>query len=327
MQILQGVYPASEQMSDFAFWKELLAELNIGKHPFRGQQGDYRFSKKQSNRISRQIRKEGYFLSQPIIPRHEFEILARGISKLANARVLPVFIAVYDEFWQILYKLRHTFVPILGESYRLLPDFWVFHVAPNAASRGWKIHRDAELDRRFNSESLIREDWSPRMCTMWIPFTDADTHNSCIYVLPFPHDPAMQSFMRKESVAALQQQGTLTNLANVRALPARAGSVVGWTPYIRHWGSESTDWAIHPRISVGIYYHAADAIMKVAIPFDDEGRSYINLHDPDFRLDFKDRLAIIANIIAVYIRSGHLKSEPGFSPAVIEFCKRWRRKK
>jgi len=68
-------------------------------------------------------------------------------------------------------------------------------------------------------------------------------------------------------------------------------------------------------------------IRKVSVPFDDEGRNYINLHDADFRLNLKDRLAIIANIIATYLESGHMKSEPGFSPAVIKFSKRWRRKK
>jgi hypothetical protein len=161
---------------------------------------------------------------------------------------------------------------------------------------------------------------------MWIPFTDADTHNSCIYVLPFPHDPAVQSFLRGENVATMIHYENQIFLPNVRALPARAGSVVGWTPYILHWGSQSTDWATQPRISVGIYYHAADTA-KVTVPFDDKGRRNIDLHNSDFQLELKDRLTMIANIVAIYIGSGHMSCEPGFSPAVTEFCQRWRRSK
>jgi hypothetical protein len=159
---------------------------------------------------------------------------------------------------------------------------------------------------------------------MWIPFTEATTHNSCIYVLPFPHDPAVQSFMRQEDVATIHQQEQTIFLGNMRALPAPAGSVVGWTPYILHWGSQSTDWATHPRISVGIYYHAADSVRKSTVPFDEGGRRNIELHDPDFQLDFKNRLAIIANILGIYVQSGHMDSEPGFSPAIVEFWKRWK---
>jgi hypothetical protein len=153
--------------------------------------------------------------------------------------------------------------------------------------------------------------------------TDATPHNSCIYVLPFPHDPAIKAFLNNEIPMVIQQQANLTNWSNIRALPARAGSVLGWTPYILHWGSSSTDWATHARVSIGIYYEAADSPM-IGRPFDINGRRYINQHDTDFQISFEDRLTIIANILSIYIRSGHMVSEPNFSIAVNDFCQRWK---
>jgi hypothetical protein len=142
-------------------------------------------------------------------------------------------------------------------------------------------------------------------------------------VLPFPQDPAVQSFLRKQSLETIQQQAQLTNWTNIRALPAQAGSVLGWSAYIIHWGSQSTDWATHARVSMGIYYETADAPM-VGRPFDPEGRRYINLHDRDFRISFQDRLRIIANIFAIYGNGPQMANEPNFSPAVNDFCQRWK---
>jgi len=77
-------------------------------------------------------------------------------------------------------------------------------------------------------------------------------------------------------------------------------------------------------VSIGIYYESADAAM-VGHPFDAQGRRFINTHNPDLRLSFEDRLTIIANILSIYIDSGHMGSEPNFTPAVKEFCQRWKR--
>jgi hypothetical protein len=323
MTTINPRFPTADQMSDLAYWRSLLPEYDVSDRPFLSASGSYQFPDAEADKLSRQIRKEGYFQSSPIISAHESISLVRSIVRIDQARLLPVFVTIYDQLWQLLRALRNTFNPILGESYRLPPDLWAWHIAPNAASRGWALHRDAEISRPFGPDSCMHENGKPRLCTIWIPLTDATTHNSCIYVLPFPEDPAIQSFLQKESVVAIQQHAQLTNWSNVRALPAQAGSVLGWNPYIMHWGSQSTDWATHARVSVGIYYEAADAPMA-GRPFDLAGRRYINLHDTDFQLSFENRLTIIANILATYVASGQMVNEPNYSPAVKEFCQRWK---
>jgi hypothetical protein len=316
-------FPTAEEMSDIAFWQRLLPEESIGERPFRASKTDIRFSADQAGLLSRQIRKEGYFQSTPVIPGAETAALTRAIARLDAARVLPVFVAMYDRYWQFLHSLRNTLNPILGDGYRLSPDFWAWHVTPGPSRRGWVFHRDADISRPFDAHAHLHEDGRPRLCNIWIPLTDATTHNSCIYVLPFPHDPAIQSFLQKQSMQTIQQQAQLTNWTNVRALPAQAGSVLGWSPYIIHWGSQSTEWATQARVSLGIYYESADSPM-VGRPFDSEGRRYIGLHDEDFRISFEDRLRIIANILAIYGEGVQMANEPNYSPAVITFSQRWR---
>lgn len=321
-------FPTADEMSDLDYWQRLLPEFSVSQQPFRTAEYDYHFSLKQTDQLSKQIRKEGYFQSEPIVPMREIDPLAQAVARINQAGILPVFIAVYDQFWQLLHSFRNTFKPILGELYRMSPDFWVWHIAPNSTARGWTFHRDAQINRPFDTSAKIHEDGQLRLCTIWIPLTDATTHNSCIYVLPFPQDPAIQSFLRKESMEKIHQHAQLTNWTNIRALPAQAGSVLGWNPYILHWGSQSTDWATHARVSIGIYYEAADSPM-VGYPFDNEGRRYVNLRDRDCRLSFEDRLRIIANILARYGNKGQgnkgqMDNEPNFSWAVNEFSKRWK---
>jgi len=227
-------FPTADDLGNPDFWRQLLPEFSITEQPLHAAQGDYRLSDRQTERALEQIRKEGYFQTEPVISAQCFEPLARAIADIDQAHVLPVFIAVYDRLWQFLHSLRHTFRPLLGEKYRLTPDFWAWHITPSDTRQGWSAHRDATLDG--DPAHVIREDGSPRLCTIWIPLTDVTTHNSCIYVLPFPHDPGLQAFLRRESPADIQQRGMTTRVSDMRALPARAGSLLGWSPYIVHWG-------------------------------------------------------------------------------------------
>ena len=313
--------PTAEQLGDRAFWERLQPDLAVTEHPFRTKDGDFRMTTRQEQRALDQIMEEGYFQIPPVIPPADYRPLAQAIARLDEARVLPVFISVYDVFWQFLYGLRNTFVAILGEAYRLPPDFWVWHITPNAGGRGWNVHRDATLTG--NPSDCVRPDGRPRLCTVWVPLTDATPHNSCIYVLPFTQDPCVMAYLKHASPEEIERQKKHTNMFNVRALPAAAGSLLGWSPYIAHWGSISTKWADEARVSVGIYYQSAD-VKSIGRLFDATGRRHIETADSDFRLDFENRMTIIANILTNYIDSGHMSTERNYSPAVRQFWERWK---
>ena len=92
--------------------------------------------------MSVRMREEGYFQ----LRNETLEILA---PKLADAirtcvtlDIPPAFIFLFDETWACFQSLHPILGGLLGESYRMLPDFWAWHVDPQAGQAGWKPHRD-----------------------------------------------------------------------------------------------------------------------------------------------------------------------------------------
>ncbi|HYA20272.1 MAG TPA: phytanoyl-CoA dioxygenase family protein [Burkholderiales bacterium] len=319
MQIQVNSITRAELESE-RFWKSLAPDFAMTDRPFQQVDGEYRLSSQEAERVVRQIQSEGYFQTEPVIPESDLRPIAALVGKLHANGILPVFAAVYDELWHLLFRLRNTLAPILDPEYILPPDFWLWHISPGSNNRGWAPHRDA----KFQAVSYLRPDGRPRMCTVWIPFTDATTHNSCIYVLPRPYDPVFQGYLRGESSAAMQALGQQTDISNFRALPARAGSLLGWVPYLLHWGSRSTEWATHPRISIGIYYISADQPL-LARTFDASGRKHIDFKSGEAcALTLANRLTIIANILDTYRANGQMVHEPNFTEAAAAFCDKWR---
>jgi len=179
--------------------------------------------------------------------------LAVAIENLHAESVLPVFVILYDEYWQLMRSLSRTLEQVVGSRYRVTCDLWVWCIQPGAQRRGWKPHRDSNFTGVYDpATSFIRRNGSPRLFTMWIPLTDATTHNSCIYVLPFPKDSVMRFYLGGASLRGLHAASKKISQqwSKVRALPAAAGSILAWSTYILHWGSESTEWTDAPRVSI-----------------------------------------------------------------------------
>ena len=57
-------------------------------------------------------------------------------------------------------------------------------------------------------------------------------------------------------MAALRDQDV--PLEDIRALPAKAGSIVCWSTSLLHWGARSSRRATQPRISMATYYQSRD---------------------------------------------------------------------
>ena len=90
---------------------------------------------------------------------------------------------------------------------------------------------------------------------------DATADNGCMYVVPAPWD--LQYWNPNASAEIL-------SLQTVRALPAAAGAVLGWTPKLLHWGALARPGA-PPRVSLSIEYQRADRppIEATTAPLDD----------------------------------------------------------
>ncbi len=188
------------------------------------------------------IVEEGYFKIESLIDVRELEDLASCVRKLHDENWPETFVFVYDEFWQLFQKTAFLMAELLGRDYKQMPSLWTFYLDCNSQSRGWVPHRD-----RARIKTLDQGGY-PYSINLWLPLTDATPENGCMYMLPASHDENYKGDLLMQTVSCLQ---------DIRALPVRAGDVLGWNEAVFHWGGRSSKLAKDPRISMATVYQSA----------------------------------------------------------------------
>ena len=264
------------------FWSELCPALSIGKRgaPPRARIPDL-------SALDQTLRQEGYINTSAVLPSRELAILCDGIQQLAARNIPPPFAFVYDEYWRIFQSLAPFLSSSLGADYRMLPDIWAWYVRPSNEAAGWKPHRD-----RYSP--TIGADNTPRSLTVWLPLTDTNPLNGCMYVLPAHHDPELHTPVMP---ANGDYQFSGDSLQNIRALPATAGSLLAWNQSLLHWGSRASPLGTHPRCSIAAQFQRGDH-PALETP----------LLDPLTPPSFEQRIGLIGHLICVF--SGFLTLPP-----------------
>jgi hypothetical protein len=272
---------------DEQFWQSLNPDLHISRFPL-SDIACYKTDAAIVEQCRSRILKEGYFQAPPVISREKAERLSRVVIDFDRRNIAPVFAFIYDEFWQIFCGLNPLMRSLLGDGYRMTPtEIWVWHIKQSASAAGWGPHRDMPgLDS-------VREDNTPRIVNTWIPLTDATPSNSCMYVLPTNLDANIPDKMDKSYRPYIKLQ-------DIRALPAEAGSALGWNTRILHWGGRSSEYAEQPRISVAMYFESKDLNLYELENADArKGRDALTI-DETFEMPFEKRLGAIAGGIDIY---------------------------
>jgi len=264
---------------DKSFWKSLNPNLHICDDDFL-QQTIIDFDQSVLNFVTNQSLNEGYFQLDPVEWSLPISEMATAITNLKTNNIQTVFAFVYDEYWIMFYKLHKLISSILGD-YKRIPGFWAWHVDPTKEESGWNIpHRDK------GKESLF-PDGRPKSYSFWLPLSDATPLNGCLYVVPSNRDP----FYNKLHEGKLE-----FNYADIRALPAQAGSVIGWTDCTLHWGSKSSKLSNSPRISIAMEFQRVDVH-----PFSSP------LSDYNYFFNYEERLKLIWQQISQYQYWYHLE--------------------
>lgn len=198
-----------------------------------------------------QLASEGFFVTPPVITEARMAPVRRAITTLAEHEIPTGFACLYDEYYQLFEGLQRLVEPILGEGYRWVTQGnWAFFVPPgDPALSGLTAaspHRDS-----MGPDPRIMAGELPGVLTVWVPLTDVTPEHSCIYVVPKDVDPDFLTDSRE----VLRKR---IALRDVRAVPAAAGSILGWSTHLAHWGSRSSPRAPGPRISVSMYFQRAD---------------------------------------------------------------------
>ena len=207
--------------------------------------------------VSRLIQ-EGYFLLPPPVFNLPFHSMITVMDTIHDMSLPVVFCMLYDEFWLPFARVHRLLEALLGPGYLRLPDFWAWRIDHTLEESGWGVHADK------NSLDTCSESGLPCSLTIWIPLADVTTDNSCMYVLPADRDPTYN----------LRDMRTLDDLhwadfiTSFRALPAEAGSVLGWNSRVYHFGSRASRRAKTNRYSLSFEFQAGmtlvpDAVMNV----------------------------------------------------------------
>ena len=226
-----------------AYWKELCPALSVGKLVSGGTVETDALGPRHRQELARRLAAEGYFETGPLLPQARVRRMRHAVTSVKNAGWPPVFAFVYDEFWTVwqLPSLTNMIAAALGPDFRMRANLWCYYVHPVPGARGWPPHAD---------------DFGTRGVTVWIPLTDATLENGCMYVIPkdlVPRTVHVERLFRAKTLPI----SSFTHLMQcARALPARAGSILGWDSDVIHWGGVARR-PTSPRISVSAEFVCA----------------------------------------------------------------------
>jgi hypothetical protein len=237
-----------EQARSVAYWEQLYPALSVGRNGSGGIREMRPLGPRRRKAAVEQLAADGYFQLDPLLPGATVRRLRRCIEVLKEAGWPPIFALVYDQFWQItrIPSLVRLLSAALGAGYRQIPHAWVFHVPPRLGAAGWVPHTDGPKRSEYHNRVSV-----------WIPLSDATLDNGCIYVIPRRRIAA-----RIEALGMLQPSYSGTDVQALlqasRALPTRAGSILGFDFDLIHWGSVCGN-ARTPRVSLSVEIMGADA--------------------------------------------------------------------
>jgi hypothetical protein len=260
------------EAENITFWRELQPSLTI-----EGSLDVDAFQFGDVAKLMDQLRFEGYVNVAGIVPEKLVVAMRECIALLYERKIPLAFAFVYDEAWQVFKGLTSFMEAALGNGYRALPDFWVWHVVPSESAHGWTPHRD-------RVQPTLDRNNSPHSLTVWIPFTDATPLNGCIYMLPAHLDDRFK-------LRNWEGEGNnhVPAPQNIRALPATAGSVLAWNQAVLHWGGRASRLAEGPRSSAALEFQRGDKA-----PFNRP------LLDPKRTPTFQQRLGLVGKQVIQY---------------------------
>jgi hypothetical protein len=255
--------PLTQEIARKAFWEQHFPDLTINGGPASAGREETQFSAADLVLAAERMREEGYFQAAGGALSRLSPALAEAVATCKRLDIPPAFIFLFDETWACFQSLNPLLSAFLGPGYRVLPDFWTWHIDPAAQESGWRPHRD-------KGRVALAPDGSPLSLTLWMPFTQSTPQNGCMYVLPANRDP----------VYATAEEGQWKiDIARIRALPVKPGEFLVWNQAVLHWGGEASRFAPHARISAALEFQRGDIPpfnQPLSEPFAD--------HPFDFRL-------------------------------------------
>ncbi|MFO1012648.1 MAG: phytanoyl-CoA dioxygenase family protein [Caulobacteraceae bacterium] len=255
------------------FWRRNFPALHISDRLQKWNQAGLPMTDESRNLYFARMMEEGYFQDQSEACDRIAPLLAEAVTICKRLDIPPAFLFLFDEPWEMFYSLHPMISSFLGPNYKVLPDFWTWHVDPQAGEAGWRPHRD-------KGRATLAPNGVPTTLTIWIPLTEATPQNGCMYILPANRDPVYNT---------PNEKNWQVDMAAIRALPGKPGDFFCWNQAVLHWGSMTSRFAKGPRMSMALEFQRAD-IPAWNTP----------LMDPFTNHTFEDRLKLVGKQILQY---------------------------
>ena len=252
-------------LADASLWRLLNPDESIEETRPLQPDASYRLSLQEAESQIELLKQDGYCYIPAVIDPQKIDRMLACVRLMIQNKFPPVFCFVYDIFWQVILDLDPIFRELLHGDYHVIENAWTWVVDGNKTTSYFPPHRDLTDD-----EDFIDEEGRPTLLSVWIPLTDVTTQSSCMYVLPASRDPEYPHGVagwRKRWKTEGHRPWKAEELVNIRALPAPKGTLMGWNAGVFHWGSEP-DAKAPERISIGYYFHAANAKRKHPVLLD-----------------------------------------------------------
>ncbi len=279
---------ALDQALEMEYWRALNPELNVSDVDENAPPKPIAVSEKIVAAAKESLRSDGYFQLDQILDAPLLDRLAEAAEKVRGAGWPTPFVFVYDEFWKVLHPLKLYFESLLGQDVKLLPEFWCWYNDKTNDSKG------VYPQRGRTATQTISKDGSPQSLRIWLPLTDTNTANGCLFAVPANYDTSYFNDLENRKV---------DNLQDIRAIPTRKGTLIAFTEALLHWGGRSSDKALHPSISLCFVCQRGDVrpyetplLSPLAIP------------------SFKERLGFIAQNVSRF------REDANLSPELIPVC-------
>ena len=231
-----------EDLSRADFWRAQFPELTIGERLKTWNRPDAPLPGAERNLYFARMLEEGYFQFRDETCARVTPLLADAVTRCRALDIPPAFIFLFDEAWECFYAQDTMIRFFLGDDYKVLPDFWTWHVDPQADEAGWRPHRD-------KGRAALAPNRTPTSLTIWIPLTEATPQNGCMYILPANRDPVYNTDNEKQ---------WQVDMAAIRALPGKPGDFFCWNQAVLHWGSMTSRFAKAPRMSMALEFQRTD---------------------------------------------------------------------
>lgn len=218
---------------------------------------------------------DGYFMFPEVLEPTRVNAMRRAVERMKAEAIPPVFLALYDGYWETLAAFDGTARVLFGGDYGVLPNTWVWYLDPADEEAGWAPHRDEAVLDLDPSDPV-------QIVTFWVALTETTSENGAMYVLPTSKDAGFPGGI----------QMTLESFQDIRGLTVPAASVIGWHQSLLHWGGRASRWAETPRISLA-WEIAREPNLKGVFPSN-------VLLDPCVRPPFVRRLRWVARQLIQY---------------------------